>query len=129
MNCEPAFFLQFLTFPSRHYLFHFHALPVFLYRTIPTRWKMKSKLKAKGIAIVLESALDKAYANLQLGEPSKKISKIMSRATKGIALEIKSHLKEEARREKKRKNEEKLKARKAEKKLKKKVARLQQMSA
>lgn len=89
---------------------------------------MKSKLKTKGLAIVLEAALDKAYTNLQLGEPSRKISKILSRASKSIAADLKEQLKDQAQKEKKRKKKELEKARKAEKKLKK-AARLEKISA
>jgi hypothetical protein len=90
---------------------------------------MKSKLKTKGIALVLETALDKAYANLQLGEPSKKIGKIMSKGTLKIAAEIKEQLRDEARREEKRKKEALKKAKKAEKKVKKKISSLESVTA
>jgi hypothetical protein len=57
---------------------------------------MKDK-ELKQAVLTIEQGLNSIYAGFNLGEPSKKIRKVVSRAAKRIGKEIKQHLKQEAK--------------------------------
>lgn len=59
---------------------------------------MDDKLGTRDISDRIETAFGQAYADLEIGEPPKKIRKSISNAVKKIVREIKSHLKNELKR-------------------------------
>jgi hypothetical protein len=71
-------------------------------RTFGTRFinakAMDDKLVTKDISDRIETAFGQAYANLEIGEPPRKIRKTISHAVKKIVKEINLHVKKEIKR-------------------------------
>lgn len=63
---------------------------------------MKEK-EVKQLVLQLETAISQTYTTFNLGEPTRKIRRAFSKASKRIGKEIKHHLKDQAKREDKEK--------------------------
>ena len=63
---------------------------------------MKEK-DSNELGLRIETGLSQLYTTLQIGEPTKKIRKILAKSAKKISKEIKEHLKDEAKRKAKQK--------------------------
>lgn len=62
--------------------------------------------QSKEVRTLIETRLGEIYAALMMGEPPKRLRKVFARAAKKVSSEIRTHLKNEAKRQQKRKRAE-----------------------